>query len=335
MPQDELLLPLERSLIARWPMKRWCDVRCILAVSGGADSVAMVRSLTRIITPELRSNLVIGHVNHGWRGEQSDADAQFVQNIAEELDLEFVCLAPEDVLRTEAAARDQRYSLLTALAKERGARYVLMAHSRDDQIETVLDRILRGTGLAGMRGIPRERELEHGIALVRPLLEVSRNEIISYLGELGQEYCHDASNDDVKYTRNRIRHELLPLLKDQYHGAADEALLRLQQMSCELQDVIAEIVYPLFQTNVHFPDGVARERVVITCEGLTDVAPYLIRELFVLVWKQQDWPRGAMSTVHWQRLAEAVAPPQAAFELPGGVRVERADDVLVLTTNQQ
>jgi tRNA(Ile)-lysidine synthase len=61
----------------------------------------------------------------------------------------------------------------------------------------------------------------------------------------------------------------------------------------------------------------------------------LIRELFVLVWKQQDWPRGAMSTVHWQRLAEAVAPPQAAFELPGGVRVERADDVLVLTTNQQ
>ena len=67
-----------------------------------------------------------------------------------------------------------------------------------------------------------------------------------------------------KYTRNRIRHELLPLLKDQYHGAADEALLRLQQMSCELQDVIAEIVYPLFQTNVHFPDGGARERVVIT-----------------------------------------------------------------------
>ena len=334
MSQDELLLPLERSLLSRWPMKRWCDVRCVLAVSGGADSVAMVRSLTRIITPELRSNLVIGHVNHGWRGKQSDADAQFVQNMAEELNLEFVCLVPEDVLRSEAAARDQRYSLLTALAKERGARYVLMAHSRDDQIETVLDRILRGTGLAGLRGIPRERELEHGIALVRPLLEVSRNEIITYLGELGQEYCHDASNDDVKHTRNRIRHELLPLLKNQYHSASDEALLRLQQMSCELQDVIAEIVYPLFQKNVHFPDGVASERVEITCEGLTDVAPYLVSELFVLVWKQQGWSRGAMTTVHWQRLAEAVVTPLAAFELPGGVRVERADDVLVLGTTQ-
>ena len=333
MPQDELLLPLERSLIARWPMKRWCDVRCILAVSGGADSVAMVRSLTRIITPELRSNLVIGHVNHGWRGKQSEADAQFVQNMAEQLGLEFNCLVTADVSRTEEAARDQRYSLLTGLAKKRGARYVLMAHSRDDQIETVLDRILRGTGLAGLRGIPRERELEHGIALVRPLLEVSRHEIITYLGELGQEYRHDGSNDDMKYTRNRIRHELLPLLKNQYHGAADEALLRLQQMASELQDVIAEIVYPLFQTHVYFTDGVACKRVEITCEGLTDVSPYLIRELFVLVWKQQHWARGSMTRLHWQRLADAVATPLAAFELPGGVRVERTDDVLVLATN--
>ena len=194
-------------------------------------------------------------------------------------------------------------------------------------------RFLRGTGLAGLRGIPRERELEHGIALVRPLLEASRCEILTYLSELGQEYCHDASNDDVEYTRNRIRHELLPLLKNQYHSAADEALLRLQQMASELQDVIAEIVYPLFQAHVHFADGVAGERVEITCEGLTDVAPYLIRELFVLVWKQQHWPRGAMAAGHWLRLAEAVATPLAAFELPGGVRVERADDVLVLATN--
>jgi tRNA(Ile)-lysidine synthase len=333
MAQDELLLPLERSLLFRWPMKRWCDVRCILAVSGGADSVALVRSLTRIITPELRSNLVLGHVNHGWRGKQSEADAQFVQNMAEQLGLEYECQVAVDVSRTEEAARDQRYSLLTDLAKKRGARYVLMAHSRDDQIETVLDRILRGTGLAGLRGIPRERELEHGIALVRPLLEVSRHEIITYLGELDQEYRHDGSNDDVKYTRNRIRHELLPLLKNQYHGAADEALLRLQQMASELQDVIAEIVYPLFQTHVYFTDGVACKRVEITCEGLTDVSPYLIRELFVLVWKQQHWPRGSMTRLHWQRLADAVAMPLAAFELPGGVRVERTDDVLVLATN--
>jgi len=333
MPPDELLLPFERSLLARWPMKRWCDVRCILAVSGGADSVAMVRSLTRIITPELRSNLVIGHVNHGWRGQQSEDDAEFVQNMAEEVGLEVDCLVPDEVLRTEEAARDQRYSLLTGLAKKRGARYVLMAHSRDDQIETVLDRILRGTGLAGLRGIPRQRELEHGIALYRPLLEVSRHEIITYLGELGQQYRHDRSNDDVKYTRNRIRHELVPLLKNQYHGAADEALLRLQHMACELQDVIAEIVYPLFQTHVYFTDGAACEGVEITCEGLAAVAPYLIRELFVLVWKQQHWPRGAMTAVHWQRLAEAVATPLAAFELPGGVRVERMDDVLVLVMN--
>ena len=159
MPHDELLLPFERSLLSRWPMKRWCDVRCVLAVSGGADSVAMVRSLTRIITPEFRSNLVIGHVNHGWRGQQSEDDAEFVQNMAAEVGLEVDCLVPDDVLRTEEAARDQRYSLLTGLAKKRGARYVLMAHSRDDQIETVLDRILRGTGLVGLRGIPREREL--------------------------------------------------------------------------------------------------------------------------------------------------------------------------------
>ncbi|RMF95150.1 MAG: tRNA lysidine(34) synthetase TilS, partial [Planctomycetota bacterium] len=143
----------------------------LAAVSGGADSVAMLRALAALREPG-RGRLVVVHVHHGLRGREADADAAFVVNLAEHLKLPYrVAHPPRPIRETcagvglEAAARRARYRLLGELAAELGARYVVTAHTADDQVETVLHRILRGTGIRGLRGIPRTRPLPPAVLI--------------------------------------------------------------------------------------------------------------------------------------------------------------------------
>src|SRR5690606_24443286 len=113
----------------------------------------------------------------------------------------------------EQVAREERYAWLARVAAEEGAGWVATGHTADDQAETVLHRLLRGTGLRGLRGIAARRELRPGIWLLRPLLHLGRADVLAYLGALGQDYRRDSSNLDPRFTRNRIRSELLPLLR--------------------------------------------------------------------------------------------------------------------------
>jgi tRNA(Ile)-lysidine synthase len=121
----------------------------------------------------------------------------------------------------EAAARAARYEFLQATAERLGARYVATAHTADDQAETVLHHIVRGTGLAGLAGMSRARSLGAAATLIRPLLSFRRRDVIEYLGALGQSYCEDTTNRDPAFTRSRIRHELLPLLASGLQPARD------------------------------------------------------------------------------------------------------------------
>src|SRR5207237_1638397 len=120
-----------------------------------------------------------------------------------------------------------RYRWLAETAREVGARWVATGHTADDQAETVLHRLLRGTGLQGLRGIAARRDLEPGVGVVRPLLQTTRGEVIAYLDGLGHPYRVDATNSDLSYTRNRIRAELLPLLAARYNPAVVRVLARL------------------------------------------------------------------------------------------------------------
>src|SRR5205823_11908216 len=117
----------------------------------------------------------------------------------------------------EETARDERYRFLEVTAVAIGCRAIATAHTADDQAETILHHVLRGTGLAGLRGIPRARELASGITLIRPLLDLERSVVLDYLAKIGQDFRDDASNRDEAYTRNRIRHQLLPLLAREYN----------------------------------------------------------------------------------------------------------------------
>ncbi len=191
----------------------------VAAVSGGADSVALLRLLAGLRDQAPRQ-IVVAHFDHRLRAESGD-DARFVADLARRSELPFeqgqadvAALAEEQGDGVEAAARKARYAFLERVADSHRANFIATGHTADDQAETVLHRILRGTGVAGLRGIHEIRSLfgRQDIYLVRPLLTIRHDEAIAMLREMGQPFCEDPSNLDPRFTRNRIRHQLLPLL---------------------------------------------------------------------------------------------------------------------------
>ena len=159
--------------------------------------------------------------------------------------------ARADCANLEATARRLRYRWLAKVAREAGAHWIATGHTADDQAETVLHRLLRGTGLQGLRGIAGRRKLEPGVSLVRPLLQTTRTEIIAYLEQLHQPFRQDSTNRDLSYTRNRIRLELLPYLAERYNPAVSIALARLAEQANEaFQDEEAAAVQSLVSGGV-------------------------------------------------------------------------------------
>lgn len=203
--------------------------RIAVGVSGGADSVALLRFLAAL-RPQFGWDLVVCHIHHGLRGAEADRDECFVRALAEQLGLpcavsriDAAALALRDHISVEEAGRTARYVFFAQTAGEGGR--IATAHTLDDSIETVLMNLVRGTGLRGLCGIPRIRG-----NIVRPLLDCTRAEVEDYLGALGQPYCTDSTNLTDDYTRNRIRHDILPRLCElnpNFPGAMARMLPRL------------------------------------------------------------------------------------------------------------
>lgn len=203
--------------------------RIAVGVSGGADSVALLRFLAAL-RPQFSWDLVVCHIHHGLRGAEADRDECFVRALSEQLGLpcavsriDAAALALRDHISVEEAGRMARYAFFAQTAGEGGR--IATAHTLDDSIETVLMNLVRGTGLRGLCGIPRIRG-----NIVRPLLDCTRAEVEDYLGALGQPYCTDSTNLTDDYTRNRIRHDILPrlcALNPNFPGAMARMLPRL------------------------------------------------------------------------------------------------------------
>jgi tRNA(Ile)-lysidine synthase len=333
--KGEKLYELERRLAASWPVSEWCDVHVLLGVSGGADSVAMLRAMGALEADAGgRGKLYVAHLNHGLRGKAAEEDQAWLQNLCEQLRVpmeagrrDIGAIAEEQGDGWEAAARTARYDFLVETAKRVGARFVVTAHTADDQAETVLHRILRGTGIEGLAGIARSRPLTESIALVRPMLDVRRSEVLQYLASTGQDYRTDASNDDTQWTRNRLRHELLPSLREDYNPRVDEALVRLAAQAGELQGVLSSLVAETANQGV-VADG---SRLHVDCATLELQPPVVIRELLKVGWKQAGWPQQSMGFHEWQQLAALVGKRGArSINLPGNIRASRRGSFVVV-----
>lgn len=211
-----------------------------MAVSGGADSLALALALDELSrSGRLALRITVAHLDHGLRAEAGASDALWVGDVTARLGFEFALgrasvgeLAAESGDNLEQAARRARYEFLSATAMERGARLVLAAHTMDDQAETVLLRLLRGSGAEGLSGIEAVRRLDekHDVLLARPLLGWARRaQTEEYCRERGMEARFDAMNMDERFARVRVRRTLLPLMQT-FNGRIVEGLARTAQL---------------------------------------------------------------------------------------------------------
>lgn len=303
----------------------------LVGVSGGPDSVALLIGLA-----ELRSdlhNLIAAHVHHGWRGDAADADAAWVQDLGRRLKVptEILHITPAQKSRHEGksleeGARDARYELLTDAASRHGCRVLAVGHTRDDQVETVLHHILRGTGLTGLAGMPAERPLSDSVTLVRPLLGVSRADILAFLESRNQDFRLDATNADVGLTRNRLRLELLPLLRDRFNPQVDAALARLAEQAAESSALVDELSQQILDAALLEESDVACR---LDAAKLARHSEPAVRAALRRLWIRRRWPRQEMGRAEWQRLARLVFV-SGAVDFPAGLSARRDTGPLVV-----
>ncbi len=214
----------------------------LAGVSGGADSVCLLMVLCEL-RRQWDCRISVVHVEHGIRGEASMQDARFVEELCSRLQVECriircdaVTFSRENNMSLEEGARELRYRYFTETAREWGADKIAVAHNQNDCAETLLFHLARGTGIKGMCGIRPVRE-----EIIRPLLCVNREEIETYLKEIGQPFCQDATNQETEYSRNKIRHQVLPVLKAVNEGAVAH-LYRSTEYIAEAVELVDELV---------------------------------------------------------------------------------------------
>jgi tRNA(Ile)-lysidine synthase len=288
--------------------------------------------------------LIVAHLNHCLRGEESGEDEQFVRSLHEtlvaagtsslELAIErrdVAAIARKSGENLEAVARHERYAWLAEMAERFGVARVATGHTTDDQAETVLHRLLRGTGLQGLRGVAAQRQLVSGVQLIRPMLAATRADVLEFLGEIKQPYREDRTNLDLSFTRNRIRHQLLPLLKADYNAAIVPLLGQLAEQASEVFAQLKRDAQELLRQSELPPAGPLR---ILDARKLAGQPRHLVREAIRLLWDREQWGRDAMSYQDWDRAAAVAFGELPSVDLPGRIRVRRKGNIVQIGANK-
>ena len=310
------------SIKAAWPVERWKDLGVVVGCSGGADSVALLRAISELRAAAADPNgfVIAAHYNHGLRGDASDGDQQSVARLAYEMSTAFVCERAADVTaQSEAAMRSLRRQFFVRVARESGARYVATAHTADDNVETVLHHLLRGTGPRGMSGIPvaapiNDNDDARDLVLVRPMLRVRRADVRDALLGLGQPWREDESNRDTRYRRNWIRKVLIPMIQGEYPTCV-EAIGRTAELQRESQASIDRLASVWLDEH-----WLRREPTVLACD--TQAERTIVIASLHHLWDAMQWPRREMTMSQWQKVAATVqSNDPGRYDLPGKIEV--------------
>ncbi len=310
--------------------------KTVVALSGGPDSVALAMILRELVAGgQLNIELRLAHLNHGLRGDESDAEEDFCRRLADKVSLQ-IEVERADVAGAarrrggslEAVARDMRYQFLRRGAHRVGAQAVATGHQADDVAETVLLRMIRGAGVKGLGAIAPRRPLGDGVRLVRPLLEVPAADLQGYLTERGQSCCIDSSNRDTRYARNRVRHRLMPLLRGEFPAFSVHSLVALNESALEVERFLRERAEHLLgRARRESPEG----ELVLDAQTLA-AAPRAVRKTAGLLAVEElarpDRPP-ALRAEHYRALAGLPAAETGTeVSLPGGFFARREHGVV-------
>lgn len=308
----------------------------LLAVSGGADSVGLMFAMLRLSRAgAIDVRLVVGHVNHKLRERAADEDQAFVVRLGKKSGLKVALrsvnvrvFATESKLSIETAARKLRADALIGIAKENGCKAVATAHHKDDNAETLIHRLLRGTGFRGLAGIRPTRAFTDEIRFVRPLLCVSRTEIIEYCKSNNLQWRYDHTNADISYTRNRIRHLLLPHLQRECNGSLVAQLAQLSENCRNLYSRVCrhvEKVWPVVVPDSQ-PDTITLDAKILCAQTQIVQAELVRRTLVALGSGERDLKKS-----HYRRIIElAKGPAGRTVELPGPFLAQARYDKIIL-----
>jgi tRNA(Ile)-lysidine synthase len=325
-----MLLAHVKDTIRKYRLLKRGD-RVVVAVSGGPDSVCLLNMLSAL--KEFELDLHIAHLDHMFRGKESEADARFVKGLAKKLGIpaaieaiDVPAFCRERGLSAQAGAREVRYGFLARVAEQTGAGCIATGHTATDQAETFLMRMLRGAGVSGLSAIPPKRD-----NIIRPLIETTRDEVMDHLRANGIEFVTDSSNRKTVYTRNRIRMNVLPVLRHFNPRivetlAHEAALLRDENEAIEAH--LATLAKDLFMRE----DGVLS----IQRPGLITLPIGFQRRMFrhAVDLIGEETPALSMVQIDEALAFMAAARTGRALRLPSGLRIEREYDRFILSASE-
>ncbi len=301
--------------------------RVLIAVSGGPDSMALLHIL-QDLKREYELELFVAHYHHFLRKEASE-EALFVKREAEKYGLPFILgaspvkkYALREKISLEAAGRELRYKFFERIAEEYGLHKIALAHQADDLAEEVLLRFIRGAGRRGLAGIPVKR----GGIFIRPLLMVSREEILSFLTEKAIPYVEDPSNKDPRFLRNRVRHLLLPFLEKHFHKNVKECLKRTALLVAEEEEFLGCLALQNLQKYGHLEGKTFH----LSVRGLKNVPLALRRRLYLEALKTVGVPLFRIRLSHLEQIERLLlGKTRGNVNLPGGFLARREPGRLV------
>ena len=309
--------------------------RVVVGLSGGPDSTALLLLLKKI-EKKLMLRLCAAHLNHGL-SPQAVLFERFCRKLAKKHDVPFVSkkvnvrkIARRNKKTIEEAGRDARYAFFCETARRFRAKKIATAHTLDDHAETVLMRLIRGSGLKGLTGIHKSRR-EGNTRVVRPLLDIPKKDLILFLRGCSQPYLVDASNKEQDFTRNRVRHRLLPLLRKEFNPRIDETLARLAHTASSAADWIGDVSENAWKRCL-LKRGV--RRVDLDAFRWASLPPAIGDEV---IWKALECLQGNRLRIGYAHLAairELLRSPggkAAWIHLPNGIRVHKKNTRASLT----
>ena len=311
----------------------------MVGFSGGADSTALLLAVKSIL-PESQLLCAV-HIEHGLRGDLSKKDAEHAAQVCLQHDIVFRCeqvhVSRIAQLGLEGAARESRRSAFLAIAKETGADTIALAHNRDDQAETVLMRLFEGAGVRGIAGMkwrtPLSSKGEDGFHIIRPLLDLSRAEILEYLEMQGVSWIEDETNTDENRLRNRIRKNIIPVIQENIGDAAIRGIAKSAEISAPLVSLVDEMSRDLILKFIREDNG---ELVVSPLVAVKELAPSLRAEVWrtALAMLRDEPPAqaGRRALRKWIEGLDRLAmgdKPSGVLSLPGDFEARKEYDRLI------